>query len=131
MASTVRLPSPDHVRAVLDAVDEVPVGRVTTYGRIAAVVWERTGRGSPRTVGQVLARHGMDCDWFRVLHADGRLPPDATAARAALAAEAIPVVDGRVRPLARYVWPDQEAKPAGDCARHSGNTWPPAGDLRA
>lgn len=94
-----------YVQAVLDAVDDIPTGRVTTYGRIAEVVRSRTGWGGPRTVGQVLARYGAGCDWFRVVRADGRLPPDPATARAALLAEGIPVTDGRVRPLKPYLWP--------------------------
>ncbi len=117
MSTSAGQSPPTHARAVLDAVDEVPVGRVTTYGRIAALVRSRTGQGSARTVGQVLARHGSGTDWFRVLSADGRLPPDAAAARAALTAEGIPVVDGRVRPLGRYVWPDPAANGTDECAR--------------
>lgn len=97
-------PGPDVVRAVLDAVDAVPVGYVTTYGRIADQVRLATGRGGARGVGQVLARHGAATDWFRVLFADGRLPPDVAVARAALEAEGVTVVDGRVRPLARFLW---------------------------
>ncbi len=94
----------DVVRAVLDAVDAVPPGRVTTYGRVAAEVRAATGRGSARGVGQVLARHGEGTDWFRVVFADGRLPPDGAAARAALEAEGVTVRDGRVQPLSIFVW---------------------------
>lgn len=96
----------DLVEAVLAAVGSVPVGRVTTYGRVAALVRGDVARGSPRAVGQVLARHGDGTDWFRVLHADGRLPPEAAVAAAALRAEGIEVREGRVTPLTRWLWPD-------------------------
>ncbi len=60
----------DYVEAVLSVVEQVPRGRVTTYGTIADVV----GSG-PRLVGNVLARHGGPVPWWRVVRADGSLPP--------------------------------------------------------
>ena len=61
---------PDLASAVLDLVDEVPPGRVVTYGDLAAVV----GCG-PRQVGTVMARWGGAVAWWRVLRADGSPPP--------------------------------------------------------
>jgi alkylated DNA nucleotide flippase Atl1 len=61
---------PDLASAVLDLVDEVPRGRVVTYGDLAAVV----GCG-PRQVGTVMARWGGAVAWWRVLRADGSPPP--------------------------------------------------------
>ncbi|ANH38363.1 Methylated-DNA--protein-cysteine methyltransferase [Nocardioides dokdonensis FR1436] len=60
----------DYVEAVLAVVAAVPRGRVTTYGEVAAVV----GRAGPRQVGQVLARHGSQVCWWRVVRADGTPP---------------------------------------------------------
>ena len=60
----------DYVEQVLALVEGVPPGRVTTYGAIADVV----GSG-PRLVGHVLARHGAGVPWWRVVRADGSLPP--------------------------------------------------------
>lgn len=60
----------DYIEAVLGLVERVPRGRVTTYGAIADVV----GSG-PRLVGNVLARHGGPVPWWRVVRADGSLPP--------------------------------------------------------
>ncbi len=59
-----------YVEAVLSVVEQVPRGRVTTYGAIAEVV----GSG-PRLVGRVLARDGGPVPWWRVVRADGSLPP--------------------------------------------------------
>ena len=59
-----------YVEQVLDLVEQVPEGRVTTYGALAAV----TG-GGPRQVGSVLARFGAPVPWWRVVRADGTLPP--------------------------------------------------------
>jgi alkylated DNA nucleotide flippase Atl1 len=60
----------DWVESVLAVVESVPPGRVTTYGTIA----EALGRGA-RQVGNVMARHGAGVPWWRVVRADGSLPP--------------------------------------------------------
>lgn len=54
-------------RAVLDAVEQIPRGRVLSYGDVAELI----GAGSARAVGMVMARHGVEVPWHRVLHADG------------------------------------------------------------
>jgi len=58
---------PGYVEAVLDLVDQVPSGRVTTYGALARAV----GIGGPRQVGRVMALYGDAVPWWRVVHADG------------------------------------------------------------
>jgi alkylated DNA nucleotide flippase Atl1 len=60
----------EYVEAVLSVVEQVPPGRVTTYGAIAA----HLGRGGPRQVGRVMALHGGPVPWWRVVRADGSLP---------------------------------------------------------
>jgi alkylated DNA nucleotide flippase Atl1 len=60
----------DYVERVLSIVEEVPRGRVTSYGAIAAAVG-----GGPRQVGAVMSRHGGPVPWWRVVRADGSLPP--------------------------------------------------------
>ena len=67
------------VEQVLTLVESVPVGRVTTYGALAAAV----GFGGPRWVGNVMAQYGAAVPWWRVVRADGTLP--ASHRRAALA----------------------------------------------
>jgi O-6-methylguanine DNA methyltransferase len=54
-------------RSVLDAVDRIPRGRVMSYGDVA----EYVGAGSARAVGTVMARHGAEVPWHRVLRNDG------------------------------------------------------------
>lgn len=61
----------DYVEAVLSLVERIPPGRVTSYGLIAEVV----GRGGPRQVGNAMARDGGGVPWWRVVRADGSLPP--------------------------------------------------------
>lgn len=63
----------DYVEAVLDLAEQVPRGRVTTYGAIADALVEQHG-GGPRQVGAVMARHGAGVPWWRVVRADGTLP---------------------------------------------------------
>lgn len=56
--------------AVLEVVASIPAGQVMTYGDVATYL----GSGSPRSVGQVLARRGDGTAWHRVVMADGRPP---------------------------------------------------------
>lgn len=67
----------EYVEAVLSLVEQVPPGRVTTYGTIA----EAVGTGGPRLVGRVMATYGGPVPWWRVVHADGTpaLPGDPDA----------------------------------------------------
>lgn len=60
----------DVVEAVLSCVERIPRGRVSTYGAIGDAI----GTG-PRRVGNVMARHGGPVPWWRVVRADGSLPP--------------------------------------------------------
>ena len=67
-----------YVEAVLRVVESIPPGRVMSYGAIAEVV----GTAGPRQVGRVLAAYGSAVPWWRVVRADGTLPPcHAGAAR--------------------------------------------------
>ncbi len=61
----------DYVEEVLSLVERVPPGRVTTYGALADAV----GRFGPRRVGRVMSLHGGSVPWWRVVRADGSLPP--------------------------------------------------------
>ncbi|MGJ7441934.1 MGMT family protein [Aquipuribacter sp. MA13-6] len=74
----------EYAEAVLDVVDQVPPGSVTTYGRIARVLSDAGLGGGPRSVGAVMASHGGAVAWWRVLPADGSPPvcdPAAASAR--------------------------------------------------
>jgi alkylated DNA nucleotide flippase Atl1 len=63
-----------YAEAVLDVVDQVPAGRVTTYGRVAALLAGAGLGGGPRSVGAVMSAHGGAVAWWRVLPADGSPP---------------------------------------------------------
>lgn len=66
--------SEEYVEAVLAIVERIPRGRVTTYGAIADALLDDHG-GGPRLVGNVMATHGGPVPWWRVVRADGSLPP--------------------------------------------------------
>lgn len=72
---------------VLDLVESVPAGRVTTYGALADVV----GFGGPRWVGHVMSQHGAAVPWWRVVRADGGLPPSHREAVRRYTAEGTPL----------------------------------------
>jgi alkylated DNA nucleotide flippase Atl1 len=89
--AVVAVESGDYVEVVLRLVEGIPAGRVASYGAIAEAARERTGRGSARTVGTVMARHGGGVPWHRVVTSAGRLPPGhEQRARALLEGEGVP-----------------------------------------
>ncbi|WP_158600497.1 MGMT family protein [Tessaracoccus antarcticus] len=57
------------VERILRAVEQVPQGRIVSYGDIAGLV----GVG-PRHVGNVLGRWGSGVAWWRVTNSQGELP---------------------------------------------------------
>jgi methylated-DNA-protein-cysteine methyltransferase-like protein len=78
---------------VLDVVDAIPPGCVMSYGDIAHYL----GLSSPRQVGQVLARHGHEVPWQRVVMADGSpAPHHAGEQLAQLRADGTPLKGSRV-----------------------------------
>jgi alkylated DNA nucleotide flippase Atl1 len=79
--------------AVLDVVARIPPGKVMSYGDVA----EYLGQGSARTVGAVMAKHGHEVAWQRVVQASGRpAEPYVEKAIALLRAEGCPVRGERV-----------------------------------
>ncbi|HWJ65152.1 MAG TPA: MGMT family protein [Nocardioides sp.] len=89
-----------YVESVLELVEQVPPGRVTTYGALAAVVG-----GGPRQVGSVMAQHGGPVPWWRVVRADGTLPPShGDRARVAYLEEGTPLRTSGGPDLRRAFW---------------------------
>lgn len=73
------------VERVLRAVEQIPRGRVASYGDLADLV----GVG-PRLVGRVMSLYGSNVTWWRVTNASGDLPHAlADEARARWADEGI------------------------------------------
>jgi methylated-DNA-protein-cysteine methyltransferase related protein len=83
----------DRVLEVLDLVGAIPPGRVMSYGDVARHV----GLASPRQVGQIMARHGHEVPWHRVVMADGSpAPHEPREHLARLRSERVPILAGRV-----------------------------------
>lgn len=61
--------SKGYARRILDCIEQIPSGKVMTYGDVAEFV----GTRSARMVGRVLAHDGGTVPWHRVLRADGSL----------------------------------------------------------
>ncbi len=94
-----------YAELVLQCAESVPRGRATTYGAIADVVGQRLGRGGPRLVGSVLAQHGGGVPWWRVVRADGSLPPSHDdEARQAYLEEGTPLRPSGAVDLGRAFW---------------------------
>ncbi len=95
----------EYVERVLQCVERVPRGRVTTYGAIAEVVGELLGGGGPRIVGSVMARHGGGMPWWRVVRSDGSLPDShQDQARQAYLEEGTPLRPSGNVDLRRAFW---------------------------
>ena len=109
---------------MLDLVDRIPPGRVLSYGDVAG----HLGMGSARQVGQVLARHGHEVPWHRVVMSDGRPAPHKPGEHLArLRAEGVPVADGRVD-MERARWRPRTAKARPRGRAEAGGREPQAGD---
>lgn len=83
----------EQVELVRSLVAAIPLGRVSTYGDIAALA----GLSSPRIVGWIMRTDSSDRPWHRVIRASGR-PAQHLATRQLelLRAEGVLSVDGRV-----------------------------------
>lgn len=60
-------PSEEFVSRVLEVVEQIPEGKVMSYGDVAAAIGSR----APRSVGAVMAYYGHDVPWWRVVRASG------------------------------------------------------------
>lgn len=102
----------EYAEVVLDMVERIPPGRVMTYGMIAEIMRERTGKGSARTVGTVMSRFGSGVPWHRVVASNGRLPPGhEDEARARLLSEDVRFRGLNVIVDAAAWWPDEDEEP--------------------
>ena len=86
--------------AVFDVVEQIPPGRVSTYGAIGRLI----GIG-PRRVARALSSGGGAVPWWRVLRADGTVAePVRVRQLELLAGEGVPVRNGRID-LTVVHWP--------------------------
>jgi alkylated DNA nucleotide flippase Atl1 len=87
--------------AVFDVVEQIPAGRVSTYGAIGRML----GIG-PRRVARALSSGGGAVPWYRVVRADGTAAePVRVRQLELLAAEGVPLRGYRVD-LTAVGWPD-------------------------
>ncbi|WP_034167282.1 MGMT family protein [Mycobacterium tuberculosis] len=83
----------EQVELVRSLVAAIPLGRVSTYGDIAALA----GLSSPRIVGWIMRTDSSDLPWHRVIRASGRPAQHLTTRQLELLrAEGVLSVDGRV-----------------------------------
>ncbi|MGM0615007.1 MAG: MGMT family protein [Pseudomonadota bacterium] len=99
------MPRPELLEQIYTIVEQIPAGRVTTYGRIAAM----TEGATPRMVGAAM-RHlpkGHQLPWHRVIAASLKLADHAGAQRQyqKLRDEGV-MFDCKGRVAAHLVWPD-------------------------
>ena len=96
-----------YVEAVLSLVEQIPPGRVMSYGAIAEYLYPRFGRGSARRVGTIMALHGGPVPGHRVVTGGGRTPPGhELEARRRLEAEGVTFKGRRIRMAAYAWWPE-------------------------
>jgi len=95
----------DFTEEVLAFVERVPPGRVVTYGLIADhLAGAGSFGGGARQVGRVMALEGASVPWWRVVRANGSLPPHLMLdAQKEWAREETPVKRGRVD-VGQAVW---------------------------
>lgn len=99
----------EYVEAVLGVVESIPPGRVMSYGAIAEYLYDSSGRGSPRLVGTIMARHGGGVPWHRVVNSQGRLPPGHEGrAKRLLKAEGVRFKADRVLMAEASWWPEEK-----------------------
>lgn len=104
---------------ILACIENIPSGRVMTYGDVA----EFAGTRSARTVGRVLAADGGTVPWHRVLRFDGTLAEHLyTEQRQRLLAEGVRFVGDRVD-LANFRW---DGSPVRGCGGTAGGTRRPS-----
>ena len=99
---------PNFFARVYQAVRLIPVGRVATYGQIAAIVSQRH---AARTVGWALnaLQEGTDVPWHRVINAQGKISTryrdrDAAVQRGLLEREGVVFDDEGRTDLNTYQW---------------------------
>ncbi len=99
---------PDIEKAIFALVAQIPKGRLATFQNIALALGDPI---AARAVGSRLAQHAHSaaCACHRVVSADGAVTPEQADL---LSAEGLPVRDGRVVSLAKYLFRDfQSEKP--------------------
>ena len=93
----------DLIYEILSVVEEIPVGKVASYGQIARLI----GRDrNSRLVGKVLSRAEYYGDYpcHRVVNHAGRLAPRVREQKERLLAEGVTVGDGGNVDMKKHQW---------------------------
>jgi methylated-DNA-protein-cysteine methyltransferase-like protein len=99
-----RVLSPGFHSRVFDIVRRIPRGKVTTYGRIAAMLGHP---GVARHVGNALAvcgREELPVPWHRVVNAAGKISTQSAEQRELLLAEGVRFGPSGAIALATCLW---------------------------
>lgn len=93
----------DLIYEILSVVEEIPEGRVATYGQIARLIGREK---NARLVGKVLgmAEYYGDYPCHRVVNHAGRLAPGWPEQRSLLEAEQVVMKDDRHVDLKKFQW---------------------------
>lgn len=93
----------DVIYAILSVVEEIPEGKVATYGQIARLIGRER---NARLVGKVLGRAEYYGNYpcHRVVNHAGRLAPGWPEQRALLEAEGVALRDDIHVDLSRFGW---------------------------
>ena len=88
---------------ILSVVDEIPFGKVSTYGQIAALIGREK---NSRLVGKVtsMADHYGQYPCHRVVNSQGRLVPSWAEQRFLLEQEGITFKENRCVDLKKHLW---------------------------
>ncbi len=97
------VPDEDLIYQILAVVEEIPEGRVATYGQIARLIGRER---NARLVGKVLsmAEHYGEYPCHRVVNCKGRIAPRFAGQKARIEAEHIVMKDERHVDLRRFQW---------------------------
>jgi methylated-DNA-protein-cysteine methyltransferase related protein len=94
----------EYVEEVLALVEQIPAGKVMSYGAIADALADRSGRNSARQVGTIMSRYGGSVPWHRVVASSGRLVPGhEQEARQRLLSDGVPFRGDHVD-MSRATW---------------------------
>lgn len=93
----------DIIYEILSVVEEIPAGKVATYGQVARLIGREK---NARLVGKVLsmAQYYGKYPCHRMVNHAGRLAPHWPEQAALLAAEGVPFKDGDHVDLKRCLW---------------------------
>lgn len=91
------------VYEILSAVAEIPVGKVASYGQVAALIGREK---NARLVGQVLSHAGLYGDYpcHRVVNHSGRTAPNWPEQRALLEEESVTFLPNGCVDMEKHRW---------------------------